>query len=50
MFVSYVFPNVGFSLLKLGFKQCVLIIYFLQEGVLFGGYKGMMRPPDKSVW
>jgi hypothetical protein len=37
MFVSYVFPNVRFCLSKLGFEQCVLIIYFLKEGVLFGG-------------
>jgi hypothetical protein len=31
--VSYIFPNVGFYLSKLGFEHCFTIIYFLQEGV-----------------
>jgi hypothetical protein len=33
LYVSYIFPNVGFCLSKLGFEHCFTIIYFLQEGV-----------------
>ena len=38
MFVSYVFPNVGFCLSKLDFEKCVLIIYTLREGVKSEGH------------